>query len=58
MKATSWMATKIMTSYQLRRSVCYSGPFRLKVGRLNELGGEQRGGGRRAEISWSYGMDG
>ena len=29
------------------------------MGRLHELGGEQKGwGGRRAEMSWSYGMDG
>ena len=59
MKATSWMARKIMTRYQLLRSVCFSGRFRLKVGRLNELGGEQRGGGGGgAEMSWSYGMNG
>ena len=29
MKATSWMARKIMMCYQLRRIVCYSGRFRL-----------------------------
>ena len=30
------------------------------MGRLNELDGEQKGGGggRRAEMSWSHGMDG
>ena len=41
MKATSWMAGKIMTCYQLRRSVYYSGRFRLEMGRLNKLGWEK-----------------
>ena len=41
MKATSWMAKKIMTCYQLRRSVYYYGVWPISI-----VGGafEQKGG--------------
>ena len=45
MKATSWMARKIMTCYQLRRSVYYSvWPISIVSG-----GFEQTGRGKKKE---------
>ena len=44
MESTSWMARKIMTWYQLRRSVYYSGRFRLYVGLLNKRAGKKMEG--------------
>ena len=59
MKATSWMARKIMgRDINCVYDKCLLlWPISICVGRLNELGGERKGRGR-AEVSWSYGMNG